>query len=670
MIDRAASGLRGAAIGPARAVALALGLILGLLVAVDAPAVSFNLVFDDELSTPQQQAVAAGADLWSQWLTDPTGSTVINIDVRMGTPGDGQSWVAQANTFWHFDRDSGLHIPRSAWKYRDGASSSNMDGQITFSTNVAWYTSTDGQPPSGTLDMATLMAHEIGHMLGMAASYINSGQVWGMFASGERRLRQYDTFLRDQNGESPEPGTGGSFDVLGDVVFVGEKAVEVFGGPVPIYAPSSYKQGSSLSHPHVNDQRALMHFASVWGTSMHGLYDYERAMFEDLEWIFHEPEHLTLAGSGGSTAHWHKGTTWDFGLPPVAVTHAHVHVEEASSDYGTRVTRGAVAGVVSIGGSDAARATLEITPAGALQVGGDVIVGDRAAGDARLTILSEGSAVGTLVVGGGLYIAGDEVGGNGATGLLSAAPGTIIDVVDDIRIWQGGTALIQSAHVAANGVDVQGGTVRTQATHFDADVSNHGQFTIDGEPSVVSVAGDYTQGEAGHLTLGVGEEDHSQLAIAGHASLAGTLELELGGATPPFWQAMPIITAGSLTGSFDEMIAPTPDNVFAALDYQPDGVQLLAGLIGDMNGDATVDAVDVAPFVLALTDPVGYQTLYGVDGSLPGDVTRAGVFDATDVAPFVAMLVGGDNAMAVPEPASALLFGVAAALLARRRRGA
>ncbi|MEX0886563.1 MAG: aspartyl protease family protein [Phycisphaeraceae bacterium] len=101
------------------------------------------------------------------------------------------------------------------------------------------------------------------------------------------------------------------------------------------------------------------------------------------------------------------------------------------------------------------------------------------------------------------------------------------------------------------------------------------------------------------------------------------------------------------------------------LDLNPayDG---LDAILGDMNLDGIVDAVDVAQFVLALTDPEAYVQQHGAPPDLLGDVNRDGSFDAADVAPFVERLVTG--AASVPEPGSAALLAATACLLLRRRR--
>jgi hypothetical protein len=61
---------------------------------------------------------------------------------------------------------------------------------------------------------------------------------------------------------------------------------------------------------------------------------------------------------------------------------------------------------------------------------------------------------------------------------------------------------------------------------------------------------------------------------------------------------------------------------------------------GDMNCDGAIDAFDIEPFILALTDPNGYAAAYpGCDRNL-ADINGDAAVDAFDIEPFVALLTG------------------------------
>jgi hypothetical protein len=64
-------------------------------------------------------------------------------------------------------------------------------------------------------------------------------------------------------------------------------------------------------------------------------------------------------------------------------------------------------------------------------------------------------------------------------------------------------------------------------------------------------------------------------------------------------------------------------------------------LAGDLNCDGTIDAFDIDPFVLALTDPAGYAAAYPDCAAAAADVNGDGKVDAFDIDPFVKLLTGG-----------------------------
>jgi len=60
--------------------------------------------------------------------------------------------------------------------------------------------------------------------------------------------------------------------------------------------------------------------------------------------------------------------------------------------------------------------------------------------------------------------------------------------------------------------------------------------------------------------------------------------------------------------------------------------------LGDLNCDGVVNAFDIDPFVLALTDPAGYAAAYPDCDRMLGDCNQDGLLNAFDIDPFVAIL--------------------------------
>jgi hypothetical protein len=67
-----------------------------------------------------------------------------------------------------------------------------------------------------------------------------------------------------------------------------------------------------------------------------------------------------------------------------------------------------------------------------------------------------------------------------------------------------------------------------------------------------------------------------------------------------------------------------------------------AAVLGDANGDGDLTNQDIASFVLALINPVAYQTMFpDADADVVLDMNGDGVFSNLDIADFVAALTGG-----------------------------
>ncbi len=159
---------------------------------------------------------------------------------------------------------AGTYFPRSPNGFYNGSAYDHVNDGFDPSLGVEdiyctvdfgynWNLGT-GNPTSSQFDLYTVLLHELTHGLGIISLSGSSGRSDisggspGVFSVWDRNLvNGFDEILW---------GTGGNFlgsasELTGSangVYFSGSKAVASFGSPAPVYAPSRFSDGSSLSH--------------------------------------------------------------------------------------------------------------------------------------------------------------------------------------------------------------------------------------------------------------------------------------------------------------------------------------------------------------------------------------------------------------------------------------
>jgi hypothetical protein len=101
------------------------------------------------------------------------------------------------------------------------------------------------------------------------------------------------------------------------------------------------------------------------------------------------------------------------------------------------------------------------------------------------------------------------------------------------------------------------GTLQGSLTHT-------GGWLVPGGIGRLSITGTYTQGAGGTLGIDLGGSARctafDQLDVSGTVTLAGTLSIErIDGCTPTTGQRFPILTFGSRSGDFAQMLGLGPD---------------------------------------------------------------------------------------------------------------
>ena len=160
-----------------------------------------------------------------------------------------------------------------------------------------------------------------------------------------------------------------------------------------------------------------------------------------------------------------------------------------------------------------------------------------------------------------------------------------------------GTMTLSGSSDWTGGTIIEGGVLL--ADHDSAlgsgDVAlTGGSLAVADGARTLSVGGDYTQGSGGTLEIELGGTapgtEHDQLNVTGTATLAGTLDISLINGLDPRWgETFEILTAGSVTGTFDTVTgASLPCGEELKVTYTATAVLLTAPYASD--GTWIVDA--------------------------------------------------------------------------------
>ena len=257
---------------------------------------------------------------------------------------------------------------------------------------------------------------------------------------------------------------------------------------------------------------------------------------------------------------------------------------------------------------------------------------------------------------------GDVAVGVAGIGKLTVSNGGVAEVDGLLSVGSQGT-VEGNSHVAANVRN--GGTIAPGLSSSPIATDALATLHLDG---------DLTQTSAGALDIQLASlSSFDKLAIAGHATLGGTLKASLfGGFSAAIGSSFQILTAtNGISGTFT-LDFPTLGQLhgpFWTLIYSDSDVvlKLISPIAGDYNGNGIVDAADYTIW----RDTLGSMTNLRANGDNTG--TSAGVIDQADYniwkSNFGATAGSGAGAAksAVPEPASLWSFIIGVFTLYARR---
>lgn len=266
----------------------------------DNPGEGFN---DATLGATRQAALQTAANTLAAYFTGYTRTVTIDVSSFSNA---GSGTLASAGSYF-FDDDNTFQPGLVADLIQTGNSYSQpVQGTMQWNFGKSW--DYDDDVAGGSFHFRTVAMHELLHAFGFS-SFINANGT----GQGSNSLTWsfFDQFLTDASGNRLVSAggvyQGGSIltdGVGGDVFFSGAAAMAEYGGRVPIYSPTTYVEGSSLSHLDTDfftSTAYIMEHAITSGVMIAGLSSLELAILTDLGYsVIPEPSTYALLFGAGA----------------------------------------------------------------------------------------------------------------------------------------------------------------------------------------------------------------------------------------------------------------------------------------------------------------------------------------------------------------------------------
>jgi autotransporter-associated beta strand protein len=568
----------------------------------------------------QMDDVAASIAVWTGRLTNTPGR---QVQVHLFWYSFSSNTLADYSGPSNGDGTTSWTYVEHAW--RDGVNYTGpwtkFDCRIRFDTNAANYgwNFGSGLPASDKIDFRSVVTHEVGHAVGFCPSYYNNlwGQCWGTssdpFASaGYKGLSEWDKDLLDGSGNRPanqSTGTPGDFNEEANPVwFTGANAVAYYGGNVPVYAPTTYQGGSSLSH--LDESMipgALMSPYVSLGEAIRQPLRLEWEIMEDLGWTVPTTKTWT---KGGGTLSWANTANWSPNGAP-----------DATWDVLLDGSGLADGDVLDIGGDQSVN-LLSIDSTAGFTIGGasgtlTIVKGNlaRSAASSGIQTIARPVTLGTSAIwdiaGSGRLAVSGAISGSGF-GLEKRGQGTLL--LSDANTYSGATVVRAGALLvgadAPSGSPGALGSATSSVLLGDTSGAADASLLISG-PYTVSRGITVQSGSAGNITLG-GTNTSGTATFAGSVSLAKSAALTAAaGGTVVFTGT--VSGAGGVTKTGDGTLVLTAANSYNGGTTVSEGTLLVNNTAGSGTGSG---AVTVGAATLGGTGIIGGPVLLTGDSTL------------------------------------------------------
>ncbi|MEM9345126.1 MAG: PEP-CTERM sorting domain-containing protein [Planctomycetota bacterium] len=250
--------------------------------------------------------------------------------------------------------------------------------------------------------------------------------------------------------------------------------------------------------------------------------------------------------------------------------------------------------------------------------------------------------------------------------------------------------------VLGSGPDIEfnftGGEIRDVGTFAGTLQQDGGTLAPGNSPGITTITEDYNL-NAGTIAIELAGlirgTEHDVVVIDGTLNLGANSELDvmsIDGFLASDGDSFDIFDFASMSGTFDSINLPSLANGLAwdtSQLYNDGSISvLLEFIVGDMDGDGTLNNDDINSFVMALIDPSAYASTHNsLNPHDLGDFNNDGILDNLDIFGFVTALTGGEelsaeqatlfeqaNLQYVPEPGSLAILTLAGLVFVSRRR--
>lgn len=250
----------------------------------------FQVSFHKDVPEQARIAFNYAASIWEQYLET---SVPITVDVGWKSLGGSTLGLGGPNNVLR-NTGTGRVYPIALANKLAGTDLDPAKTDMTTEYNKAakWYFGLDGKVPKGQYDFVTVVLHELGHGIGFMGGLKFSGGKGGYDA--KLGLFLCDALIGLQDGStlvdrypnnSPDMGkalTGGALYFTGPSVTAANAGV-----PAKLYAPKTWKQGSSVYHwdeGTISQENALMSPQGAPGEAIHNPGPLLVGLFRDLGW--------------------------------------------------------------------------------------------------------------------------------------------------------------------------------------------------------------------------------------------------------------------------------------------------------------------------------------------------------------------------------------------------